>query len=842
MNVNLQIPVEGMSCAACSSRLERVLRADPGVTDAAVNLAAELARVTIDPAVMGPADVLRLIEKAGFRGRTTSTTVHVDGMTCASCTGAVTRVIERVPGVIAVDVNLATASATVHHVPGLTGPGRWREALESAGYGLRHDHEGVSDPVELRRRSREAELRTLRRDVWIASLFTVPIFLIDMGSMMLPPLHALLHGTLGTGGVHMVLLVLATVVQFGPGMRFHRRGLAAFSRLAPDMNSLVMLGTFAAYGYSVVATLAPTLLPDGAAHVYFEAAAVIITLVLVGRMLESRARGRTSEALERLLGLQASEARLVTADGDRDVPIERVVPGDRLRIRPGERIPLDGIVSEGSSWVDESMMTGEPLPVARGPGEEVIGGTVNTTGGLVIEVTRTGADTTLQRIVRLVEEAQASRIPIQAAVDRVVRVFVPVVLAIASLTFGAWLLLAPSDALPTALVHAVAVLIIACPCAMGLATPVSIMVGTGKGAELGILFRQGSALELLRGTKVIAVDKTGTLTEGRPALRALHPAPTTAREDGAAPTIDDRLLSIIAAVERHSEHPIARSIVDAAEERGLVLPEAHNFTSETGRGVRALVDDRPVLIGSAAMMAEAGIDTSPFTALATEREQRGETVLHAAIGEAGEAQVVLIAVADPVRDTAREAVAMLTQQGVEVVMITGDRRRTAEAIAADLGIARVEAEVLPAGKAEVVMALQDRGGANRRVAFVGDGINDAPALTTADVGIAIGTGTDIAIESAQVVLMRDDLRRVPAAMALSAATLRNIHQNLFWAFFYNITLIPVAAGVLVPLWGISLNPMLAAGAMGLSSVFVLTNALRLRRWAGPDPAPPREKS
>lgn len=821
---SLRIPISGMTCAACASRLQRVLVREPGVLDASVNFADETAHLTVASEPPPLAQVLETIARTGFTGRTAQAEVALGDLRADGGDRARAALLA-VPGVVDVRLLSDTARAEITFVPGMSGPGAWRKAVESVGGRLESGDAGPS-PVELRRAEREQEERALLRDVRLAVAFTLPIFVLDMGSMFLPPLHALLDRTLGTFGLHVVLFVLASVVQFGPGRRFLVRGWPALRSGTPDMNSLVMLGTSAAWGYSVIATFAAGLLPAGAVHVYFEAAAVIITLVLVGRWLEARARGKTSEAMTHLLGLQARTARVIDDSGEEDRPIEGVRPGDRLRIRPGERVPLDGIVVEGTSWVDESMITGEPVPVRRGAGDEVIGGTTNTAGGIVVEVSRTGADTTLSQIVRLVEEAQATRIPIQAAVDRVVRIFVPAVLVVAALTFVAWMVLGAAPALPSALVHAVAVLIIACPCAMGLATPVSIMVGTGRGARIGVLFRQGSALELLRETRVVAMDKTGTLTRGEPALRALLTDPNAAAED--IPVVDDALLARIAAVERGSEHPVGRAIVSAAQERGLTLPEAADFASETGRGVTATVEGRRMVVGSEAMMSEAGLDTSAWASAARVRESRGETVLYAA--EDGRL-ACLIAVADSIREGAREAVESLREMGREVVMITGDRRGTAEAIAADLGIDHVEAEVHPAGKAETIRALQRaEGGGQRRVAFVGDGINDAPALAGADVGIAVGSGTDVAIESAHVVLMRPDLRRVPQAIALSEATLRNIRQNLFWAFAYNITLIPVAAGLLVPIWGISLSPMLAAGAMGLSSVFVLTNALRLRRW------------
>ncbi len=584
------------------------------------------------------------------------------------------------------------------------------------------------------------------------------------------------------------------------------------------MNSLVAVGTAAAFGYSLVATFAPGLLPAGTVNVYYEAAAVIVALILLGRFLEARAKGRTSEAIKRLVGLQAKVAHVVREGRTVDIPITEVVLGDLVEVRPGERVPVDGEVTEGGSFVDESMITGEPIPVEKRAGSTLVGGTVNQNGALTLRATAVGGQTMLAQIIRLVEQAQGSKLPIQAVVDKVTLWFVPAVMLAAALTFLVWLVFGPSPALTFALVNAVAVLIIACPCAMGLATPTSIMVGTGRGAEMGVLFRKGEALQLLKDARVVAVDKTGTLTEGRPVLTDLEIAEGFDR---------DQVLAKVAAVEARSEHPIARAIVEAAEQAAIELPLMTDFESVTGMGVRANVDGVRVEVGADRFMRELGLDVGGFAGTAERLGGEGKSPLYAAI----EGRLAaIVAVADPIKPSTPAAIAALHQLGLKVAMITGDNAHTAQAIARQLGIDEVVAEVLPEGKVEAVRRLK---AAHGQIAFVGDGINDAPALAAADVGLAIGTGTDVAVESADVVLMSGNLQGVPNAIALSKATLGNIRQNLFWAFGYNTALIPLAAGVLYPAYGLLLSPIFAAGAMALSSVFVLGNALRLRRFQPP---------
>ncbi|AIK42512.1 copper-translocating P-type ATPase [Brucella anthropi] len=813
-----------MTCASCVGRVERALKAVPGVADAVVNLATEKASITTNAAV-DPATLVKAVEDVGYEVAASfsaptaaSLEVAIEGMTCASCVGRVEKALKAVPGVTNAVVNLATEKATIQ---GSADAADLVAAIEGAGYDARviataaGTSQGETDD---RTEKKEAERRELTRDFTIAAVLTVPVFILEMGSHVIPGMHDLIASTIGMQTNWYIQFVLTTIVLFVPGIRFYDKGLPALWRLAPDMNSLVAVGTLAAYGYSLVATFAPGFLPAGTVNVYFEAAAVIVTLILLGRLLEARAKGRTSEAIKRLVGLQAKMAR-VRRDGKTiELPIDAVLSGDIVEVRPGDRIPVDGEVIEGQSYVDESMITGEPIPVSKTNGSEVVAGTVNQKGAFAIRATAVGGNTVLSQIIRMVEEAQGSKLPIQALVDKVTMYFVPAVFAVAILTFAAWMWFGPSPALTFALVNAVAVLIIACPCAMGLATPTSIMVGTGRGAELGVLFRKGEALQLLKDARVVAVDKTGTLTEGKPALTDLELAIGFNRAN---------VLGLVAAVEAKSEHPIARAIVDAAAGEDIPLPAVSDFESVTGFGVKAMVGGSQVEIGADRYMADLGHDVAAFAKIAERLGNEGKSPLYAAIDGK---LAAIIAVADPIKETTPAAIKALHDLGLKVAMITGDNARTAKAIAARLGIDEVVAEVLPDGKVDAVRRLKAQHG---KVAFVGDGINDAPALAEADVGLAIGTGTDIAIEAADVVLMSGSLQGVPNAIALSKATIGNIRQNLFWAFAYNTALIPVAAGLLYPAYGILLSPVFAAGAMALSSVFVLGNALRLKTFRAP---------
>ena len=802
--------IEGMTCASCVRRVEEAITAVPGVASANVNLATERATVRFDGEPDTPA-VLRAIEKAGYAPRIATEELQIEGMTCASCVSRVEKALKAVPGVADAAVNLATEKATVRLLSGTVDMSALEAAVRGAGYELRKTKAAEASAGEEDHRA--TELRSLRYAVTISALMTLPLFLVEMGSHFIPGVHELIMGTIGMRNNLYLQFALATFVLFGPGLRFFRKGVPNLLRWTPDMNSLVVLGTTAAWGYSVVATFSPGVLPSGTANVYYEAAAVIVTLILLGRYLEARAKGRTSQAIKRLVGLQPKTAFVLRGGEFVEAQISEVVAGDVIRIRPGEKIPVDGTVIDGSSYVDESMITGEPLPIRKTADSAVVGGTINKTGSITFKATKVGNDTLLAQIIKLVEAAQGSKLPIQALVDRVTGWFVPAVILAAVLTFAAWYAFGPSPALSFALVNAVAVLIIACPCAMGLATPTSIMVGTGRAAELGILFRKGEALQSLRDADVVALDKTGTLTKGRPELTDL-----VAAEGFEA----DEVLFLVASLETLSEHPIAEAIVSAAKSKGIATAAVAGFEATPGFGVSGSVSGRQVLVGADRALATSGIDVSGFSTEAERLGASGKSPLYAAIDGR---LAAIIAVSDPVKETTPQAIKSLHELGLKVAMITGDNRRTAEAIARKLGIDEVVAEVLPEGKVEAIRKLRQDG---RSVAFIGDGINDAPALAEADVGIAVGTGTDIAIESADVVLMSGDLNGVAKAIALSKATILNIKQNLFWAFAYNVSLIPVAAGVLYPVNGILLSPIFAAAAMAMSSVFVLGNALRLK--------------
>ena len=807
----ITLPVTGMSCASCVGHVQRALAAEPGVIAAEVNLATETARITGD---VSPARLAQVLLDAGYPARDATIDMNIADMTCASCVGRVDRALLAVPGVISASVNLATETAQVRYIDGVATPSDLIAATADAGYSATVPKDGRQGDATTDRTARKnAEAQDLRNRMIVAAVLTLPVFVMEMGSHIFPALHGLIAGTIGMRTSWIIQFVLTTLVLAWPGRSFYAKGVPALLRAAPDMNTLVALGTFAAYAYSTVATFAPALLPAQGRVVYFEAAAVIVVLILLGRTLEARAKGRTGTAIAKLVGLRPRTARVERHGVIVDLPVGDIMTGDQIHVRPGERLAVDGTVTSGASWVDESMITGEPAPVEKQPGATVTGGTVNGIGALVYRATHVGADTVLARIVRMVEDAQAARLPIQGLVDRVTLWFVPVVIALAVLTTGVWLIFGPPPTVAHALIAGVSVLIVACPCAMGLATPTSIMVGTGRAAELGVLFRRGDALQSLQGVKVVALDKTGTLTAGRPAMTDFIVT------DGFVP---DTVLALAAAAETPSEHPVAQAIVRAAQARGLLLATATDFASVTGLGISANVDGHDVRVGADRLMRRCGVDMTQAP-VATALAARGASPLYLAID--GKLAAVF-GVSDPIKPGTPSAIAALHDMGLTVAMITGDNAATARAIGDSLGIDHVVAEVMPDGKVTALQALRDAQGA---VAFVGDGINDAPALARADVGLAVGTGTDVAIETADVVLMSGDLRAVVDALAISHATMRNIRQNLFWAFAYNVALIPVAAGVLYPLNGTLLSPALAAGAMALSSVFVLSNALRLRR-------------
>ena len=735
---------------------------------------------------------------------------QVDGMHCGSCVARVETALAGVAGVSRVDVNLAQNQAAVH-VGSAFDAATLTAVAQAAGYPLtpilnRADQQAAA-------RKKEQEYSDLKFQFLLAALLALPVVILEMGSHLFPAWHHLIHRTIGMTANGVIQFALTTLLLLWPGRDFFKRGVPSLLRRAPDMNALVVLGCSAAWLYSSLSLFAPQVLPAGTPALYFEAAAVIVTLILLGRVLEARAKGRTGDAIRKLAGLAPKTAHVVRGDQVISLAIEEVVRGDTLQLRPGERVAVDGIVLTGATFVDESMLTGEPMPVEKRAGASVTGGTVNGTGTLTYRAEAVGEHSTLAQIIAMVQDAQGARLPIQDVVNQITRYFVPAVMAAATLTALCWLVFGPDPALGFALVAGIAVLIIACPCAMGLATPTSIMVGTGRAAEMGVLFRQGDALQQLQSVDVIALDKTGTLTEGRPVLSDLV---VTEGFD------TDAVLALAAAAEQASEHPIALAIVAEAKARGSVVKASEIFQSLTGLGVRAEVAGTKVLIGAAALMAQEGVDISALTAQQTAWAATGKTALFIALNGA---LAGVIAVSDQTRATTSAAITALKDQGVEIVMISGDAEATAQTVAQQLGIDKVIAGVLPEGK---VAALRDLQSSGARVAFVGDGINDAPALAAADVGIAIGTGTDVAIEAADVVLMSNDLMGVARARLISQRTMANIRQNLFWAFGYNVLLIPIAAGVLYPFWGVLLSPMLAAGAMGLSSVFVLSNALRLR--------------
>lgn len=740
--------------------------------------------------------------------------LDVEGMTCASCVNRIERFLHKTDGVLEASVNIATERATITYDPSTADRADLVGAIEAAGYDVRPEpskadvgRPGVApaDEDELRR-ARE------QREIAIKAVASLVI----AGALM-----ALIWFGEGLGltieDINKLAMLPATFVMFWAGGGFIRKAWRNAQHRTASMETLVAIGTFAAWAYSTVVTLWPEVVLSAGIepHTYYETAAVIIGLVLLGRWLEARAKSQTAGAVKALIGMQARTARLVRDGVEVDVPIDEVRPGDLVRVRPGEKVAVDGVVIEGSSAIDESMLTGESMPVTKSPDDEVIGATINTTGTLVFRATRVGSETVLAQIVRMVQEAQGSKAPIQRTVDLISSRFVPLVLVLAAITFGVWLAFGPQPSLTFALVSAITVLIIACPCAMGLATPTAIMVGTGKAAESGILIRGGVALEQAGKLDTVVFDKTGTLTLGKPAVADIV---------GADDVDEDQLLALAAAVERGSEHPLATAVMEAAEQRGLKVESGESFVSDTGSGVRATVAGSLVAVGNRRHLAALGIDTTSLDERADTLAASGRTVIFVA----DEQRILgLIAISDPIKAEATEAIRELKDAGIEPWLITGDSQVVADAVAKQVGIEHVLAEVLPGGKSEKVAELQAAG---HRVAMVGDGINDAPALASADVGVAIGTGADVAIEASDITLVGGDPRLVGSAIKLSRRTMRIIHQNLFWAFAYNTTLIPVAMGVLYPIWGITIDPVLAAGAMAFSSVSVVLNSLRLRRY------------
>jgi Cu+-exporting ATPase len=732
-------------------------------------------------------------------------------MSCAGCVAKVEKSLRQMPGVARADVNFASETAKVEYDISLTGPGDFVRKIESLGF--QADRSGTDDPLRQEKETRQAAFKRLRNRFQAGLVLVGAVFV--LGHWNLLELDKILQ--LSDQQTFLLQFLFATPIQFWVGWQFYRGGWKALKNRTSDMNTLIAVGTSAAYSYSVMVTFLPSLFasPGLIAKVYFDTAGVIIVLILLGRLLEARAKGHTTEALKKLIGLQAKKARVVRDGEEREIAVEDVLIGDTIIVRPGEKVPVDGVILDGTSAIDESMVTGESIPVDKQPGDEVIGVTLNKTGSFRFKATKVGKDTMLAQIVRMVQDAQGSKPPIARMADLIAAYFVPAVIIIALATFLVWLLFGPSPAFVYALLNFVAVMIIACPCALGLATPTSIMVGTGRGAEFGILIKNAEALEQAHKLDTIVLDKTGTITRGEPSVTDLW---TTAE------FAEKQVLRLAASAEQGSEHPLGAAIVRQAREQQLELAKLSKFEAKPGKGIKALIEGHELLLGKLQWLEESGCACGELKAQVETFSAAGKTPMLVAIDgkPAG-----VIAVADTIKEGSIKAIRALHQRGIEVLMLTGDNQKTAAAIAAKVGINQVLADVLPDHKAEQIKSLQAEG---KVVAMVGDGINDSPALVQADVGIAIGTGTDIAIESADITLISGNLSGVGNAIALSHATIRNIKQNLFWAFAYNTVLIPVAAGVLFPIWGILLNPMLAAGAMGLSSVTVVSNALRLRKF------------
>jgi len=810
----VDIPVTGMTCAACSTRVQNTLSKLNGVESAAVNLAAERATIFYKSSEVSVDKLMETIKELGYGVSVSKVILPIKGMTCASCVNKVQNALSSLSGVISASVNFATEKATVEYLPSQIGMREFKKAVRDSGYEILELEQG-EDIVEKEKEERERDYRKLRNKLITGAVLTVPIFLVVFWERL--GLSSFIEIPRQTG--FLIQLIIQTPVQFWVGWQFYTGAIAAARHRTTNMNTLIAIGTSAAYLYSAMATFFPSLfeIKGYSAEVYFDTAATIIVLILLGRLFEARAKGKTSEAIKKLIGLQPKTARVIKNGQEMDISIEDVEIGDIVLVRPGEKIPVDGIVKEGYSSIDESMISGESIPVEKTIGDEVVGATINKLGSFRFEATKIGRDTMLHQIISMVQEAQGSKPPIARLADKIASIFVPVVMGVASVTFIIWLIFGPDPAFTYAMLTFVAVMIIACPCALGLATPTSIMVGTGKGAENGILIRGAEALETAHKINTMVFDKTGTLTKGEAVV-------TDIVTGNGSKIKKEEILFYAASAEKGSEHSLGEAILRKARENNINLQEPVDFHAVPGRGIKATINETKVYLGNAEFMGEEGIDIEEILSKAEELANEGKTPMYVA---AGEAAIGIVAVADTLKENSVAAIKALRKLGVETVMITGDNKRTAAAIAKQTGIDKVFAEVLPEDKANEIRQLQEGG---KIVAMVGDGINDAPALAQADVGIAIGTGTDIAMEASDITLIGGDLRGVVASIALSKATITNIKQNLFWAFAYNTVLIPVAAGILFPFFGILLNPMFAAAAMGMSSVTVVTNALRLRKF------------
>ncbi len=828
-NRDAMLPLLGMDCASCATTIERALRATPGVAEARVQLGTERAHVRYDPERVTLPELIGAVEASGYRVGGAELRVHIQGMHCASCVTRIENALRSVPGVTRAEVNPGTEIAHLHYLPGSSDFQTIKAAVEATGYQTAHPIE-QPESVDQETAAHQREYARLMRKFWLAAAIAVPVMLVGYPSVRWLYLPYLFTGNVSEGLIRTLFILsgIATIpVMAYSGRQFFTGAAASFRHHAADMNTLVALGTSAAWIYSTVALIAPGLFPEGTAEPFYDVTAVVTALVVLGQALEVRAKGATSQAIRKLIGLQAKTARVLRNGIETEIPVEEVEAGDTVIVRPGEKVSVDGVITDGRSALDESMITGESMPVDKNPGDEVIGATMNTTGAFRFGAIKVGKDTALAQIVKMVQDAMGSKAPIARMVDVVSGYFAPSVVIVAILTFMTWVTFGPVPALAFAVVTAVTVLIIACPCAIGMAVPLSLVAGVGKGAEHGVLIRNGVALQTASRLDAIVLDKTGTITKGKPELTDVVSVPGFD---------DETVLRLAAGADRNSEHPLAQAIVRGAEGRGLHPGASQAFDAVPGYGVVATLDGRRILVGNRKLMQREKIDIGALEGDVTRFQDDGKTAMFVAVDSA---VAGVVAVADTIKEDSVEAIGVLRDLGLEVIMLTGDNERTAQAIARQVGITRVLADVLPADKATTVHELKR---SYTKVGMVGDGINDAPALVEADVGFAIGTGTDVAIEAADVTLMSGSLKGVAYAIEISRATMRNAKQSLFGAFAYNSLGIPIAAGVLYPIFGLLLSPLLAGAAMAASSITVVTNANRLRFFKAHSFAEPAAQS